>query len=279
VTKSIRVIKVGGRVQADPALPGALADAWHAAPSSLCVVHGGGDEISTLQRAMGVEPVFVGGRRATTERDVDLVRMALSGSANKRIVAALISAGVDAVGVSGEDAALIGARIAHGGTLGRVGEPSQINVRLLGHLLDGGFLPVISPVGRQVEAGSATESTALNVNGDDAAAAIAVALSATELLFVADVAGVLDAGVVIPTLDVDAAAELVARGTAAGGMAAKLDAASRALAGGVGKVRIGDLAAVRDPSAGTSIVRASHHASTEPAGTAAAAGGRDSTGY
>ncbi len=267
-SRSVRVVKIGGRVQGDPALPAALAAAWRAAPGSLVVVHGGGDEISALQRAMGVEPVFVGGRRTTTEKDIDLVRMALSGSANKRLVAALNAAGVKAVGLSGEDAGLIGARVAHGGALGLVGEPTRIDGALLELLLAGGYLPVLSPVGKneegderkaegdEIASPSAHRSppSALNINGDDAAAAIAAALGASELLFVADVSGVLDAGARVPTLDREQAAELVARGTAAGGMAAKLDAATRALAGGVARVRIGDLAMIDDPGAGTAIV-------------------------
>jgi acetylglutamate kinase len=247
----LRVVKVGGRVQADPALAAAIAGAWLAAPSSLCIVHGGGDEISSLQRRLGLEPLFVGGRRATTDADLELVRMVLSGSANKRLVSALVSAGIAAVGISGEDAALLVARVAHDGALGRVGTPTKINVPLLEHLLDGGYLPVVSPLARD----DAPDSTvgSLNVNGDDAAAALAVALSADELLFVADVPGVLDAGSLVPVLDAAAAAELLSRGVVSGGMAAKLEAAKSALAGGVARVRIGDLTAVRDPAAGTTL--------------------------
>jgi acetylglutamate kinase len=93
------------------------------------------------------------------------------------------------------------------------------------------------------------------VNGDDAAAAIAAALGAEELFLLADVPGVLDeAKVLLPRLSLDEAQQLVSRGVAGGGMAAKLDACAQALAGGVHRVRIGDLAALTVPEAGTAIV-------------------------
>ena len=84
-----RVIKVGGRPQMDRALPVALAAAHAASPSSLVVVHGGGDEVGMLQRLHGVEARFHGGRRVTSSLDLEIIRMALSGSANKRLVSAL----------------------------------------------------------------------------------------------------------------------------------------------------------------------------------------------
>src|SRR5687767_12343127 len=93
----MKVIKLGGRVQSDPALVTIVADLWQAKPGEMCIVHGGGDEISTLQKALGREPKFVNGRRITTDDDIDLVRMILSGSANKRLVASLAAAGVPAV--------------------------------------------------------------------------------------------------------------------------------------------------------------------------------------
>ena len=89
------------------------------------------------------------------------------------------------------------------------------------HLLKGGFLPVISPLARDARS---TSGDALNVNGDDAAAAIAAALHATELLLVADVPGVLDSGSVIPALDADRLPALVQTGTVTAGMIAKLEA-------------------------------------------------------
>ncbi len=250
---SMRVVKLGGRVQQDEALPHAIAAAWHQAPGALCVVHGGGDEVSALQRRLGLEPRFVGGRRVTEEADIALLRMALSGLSNKQLVAALVGAGVPAVGLSGEDAGLIAARLSADPALGLVGTPSAVNVALLRHMLSGGYLPVLSPVARrQGVAGLGAE--ALNVNGDDAAAAIASALRADELLMVADVPGVLVAGVPCDVLTAEAARALIVSGEASGGMAAKLEAALAALARGVSRVRIGDVGAITSAERGTSIV-------------------------
>lgn len=244
----IRVVKVGGRPQSDPQLPGMLASQWDRESAGLVVVHGGGDEISSLQSALGGSTTFVGGRRVTTEADIGIVRMALSGSANKRLVSALVDSGINAVGLSGEDAGLIAAAPVDVETMGYVGKPCRINVAFLEHLLSGGYLPVVSPVSRDA---TGTLGSALNVNGDDAAAAIAVAMHADELLLVADVAGVLCDGRVIDELTVHGAQAMIADGSASAGMRAKLEAALNAVAGGVARVRISDINAIADGSRGT----------------------------
>ena len=243
-----RVIKIGGRPQSDPRLPSAVASGWDRGNGGLVLVHGGGDEVSTLQAALGGSTTFVDGRRVTSAHDIDLVRMALSGSANKRLVSALVESGIDAVGLSGEDAALIAASPVDIERLGHVGIPKTVNVAFLRHLLSGGYLPVISPVSRD---DSGTLGAALNVNGDDVAAAIAIAMQAAELLLVADVAGVMRDGVVLPTLTPDEARALIADGTAKGGMHAKLQAGLRAIEGGVACVRISDIGAIADHRRGT----------------------------
>jgi acetylglutamate kinase len=112
-------------------------------------------------------------------------------------------------------------------------------------------MPVVSPVATDADD---SNGAGLNVNGDDAAAAIAAALGAEELVFVADVAGVMDGGMVVPRLTQDDAAALVQRGTAAGGMAAKLEAGFAALAAGVARVRIAGLDALTDQARGTSLL-------------------------
>jgi acetylglutamate kinase len=246
------VVKLGGRVQQDPRLAEALAALDAARPGALCLVHGGGDEISALQRAMGVEPEFVDGRRITSTQDLTLVRMALSGTSNKRLVSALVARRVAAVGISGEDAGLLAAAVANP-ELGRVGRVERVDGRLLEVLVANGYVPVISPVARDMDA---VNGCALNVNGDDAAAAIAAEFGAEEILFLADVPGVLVDGKVVPTLDSAEARALVARGTAVGGMAAKLEAAQAALAAGVRRARIGGLEALGDDSLGTQITLA-----------------------
>ncbi|HEV2643827.1 MAG TPA: acetylglutamate kinase [Candidatus Elarobacter sp.] len=247
-----RVVKLGGRAQSADALASLVAEAWRTC-GALCVVHGGGDEISKLQRTLGGEPKFAGGRRVTTAEDLDVIRMVLSGVVNKRLVSQFGAAGAPAVGVSGEDASLIAAQALGIGEFGYVGMPSRINTSLIESLWLAGFLPVVSPLASNAD----EPGSALNVNGDDAAAALAVALAADELLLVADVDGVLDeTGALIPQLDVDEARALIASGVAAGGMAAKLEAAHAALAGGVRTVRIADLGALANAERGTFITLA-----------------------
>ncbi len=247
-----RVIKVGGRPQNDVRLPEAIAAAHRRAPGSLLIVHGGGDETSTLQRMYGVEPRFRGGRRVTGQLDLDIIRMSLSGAANKRLVATLVARGVPALGLSGEDAALLTATPIDLEEYGLVGTPSEINVGLLLHLLAGGYLPVLSPVSRCRDA---AVGLTLNVNGDDAAAAIAVAIEASELLLVSDVVGVLVNDEPLGTIGPDDAHRLINDGVAKGGMSAKLQAALVALEGGVERVRISDIAAIEDPDRGTVLTR------------------------
>ena len=247
-----RVIKIGGRPQLDPTLPSALALAQRAAPGSLVVVHGGGDEVSTLQRMYGVEARFAGGRRVTSALDLEIIRMALSGSANKRLVSALLDAGVAAIGLSGEDGALLTAEPLDPAQFGHVGTPSAVNTALLQHLLSAGYLPVLSPVSRSTDP---SLGATLNVNGDDAAAAIAAALRAEELLLVSDVVGVLLGDQPVFALGPEQAQRLIDDGTARGGMAAKLQAALSALDGGVQRVRISDIAAIGDSRRGTVLTR------------------------
>lgn len=247
-----RVIKVGGRPQLDASLPIALSAANLASPGSLVIVHGGGDEVSMLQKLYGTTSEFKGGRRVTSEIDLEIIRMALSGSANKRLVSALVDGGVPAIGLSGEDAGLLTATPFGEGTLGFVGVPAEVNVGLLQHLLAGGYVPVLSPVSRSaVNAFGAT----LNVNGDDAAAAFAIALEADELLLVSDVEGVMADGEVLTAITTEDAQRLIDEGTAKGGMGAKLQAATKALDGGVGRVRISDIAAIEDLERGTVLTR------------------------
>lgn len=245
----IRVIKIGGRAQGDPSLPTRLKEAASAPATRLVIVHGGGDEVSALQRQMGHEPTFIGGRRVTSAAELDAVRMVLSGTVNKRLVARLTVHGVRAVGLSGEDGGLLTARVTDP-ALGRVGGDVFSDGTIVADLLNAGWVPVISPLARDAESPA---GEGLNVNGDDAAAAIAASVGADELLFLADVPGVLDGGRPLRTLDEAGIADLVGRGVAQGGMRAKLDAAVAALRNGVRRVRIADLAGVADASAGTAV--------------------------
>jgi len=250
----MRVVKIGGRAQSDPGLAARIRAAWEESPKALCIVHGGGDEITAMQNALGREAVFVGGRRVTSRADLELLRMVLSGVVNKKLVNLLVAEGIPAVGISGEDSGLIEAEIIDAATLGFAGRPVRIQPRIIHTLLDAGFLPVISPVAYDVSSGT---GGTLNVNGDDAAAAIAIALKAHELLFIADVQGVGDEnGMLLSSIHAELARDLIKQGVAAGGMAAKLESARVALKAGVERVRICDVAGLADAERGTMITQA-----------------------
>lgn len=241
-----RVLKIGGRAQSDVDLPGAIREASQR--DRVVVVHGGGDEVSALQRRLGLTPSFHAGRRVTTAEDLAVVQMVLSGSANKRLVAAFVGHGIRAVGISGEDDGFLAAHLTSRETLGEVGTPSRVDSTLVALLLNAGYVPVISPLARDEDSGGT-----LNVNGDDAATAIAIAIGADELVLVADVPGVMAGGAVIREMDVDQASALIDNGTARDGMAAKLQAARRAVELGVARVRIGNIDAIRSVTTGTAI--------------------------
>ena len=242
----VTVVKVGGNEVDDPCWVMRLARAVAGRGGHLVIVHGGGKEVSTLQRALGAEPEWKDGLRVTSPEAMRAVSMVLSGLVNKRLVSALVSAGVEAVGISGEDGGLLRAQVARGGALGRIGEVEHVRVELLRAWLGQGLTPVVSPVSR------GPEGEPLNVNADDAAAAVAGAMGARELLFVSNVPGVMAGSATLDWVGAGEAEALIADGTAQGGMAPKLRAAARA-AEEVGTVRIGGLEMLKNHAAGTRI--------------------------
>jgi acetylglutamate kinase len=242
-----RVIKIGGNLADDTVWMRQVAAAVAASGVPTVLVHGGGKEVTELQRAMGIEPEWHDGLRVTTPPVLRVVRMVLSGAVNKRWVAALLDAGADAAGISGEDGGLLEGTISHGGALGRTGELARVRTELLDGWLQREITPVVSPVTR------GPDGEGLNVNADDAASGVASWMRAAELLFVSDVPGVRAGGEWMQALDADAAEALLESGEAAGGMRPKLRAALRARAAGVGRVRIGAVEMITDDGAGTRI--------------------------
>ncbi|MFO7259724.1 MAG: acetylglutamate kinase [bacterium] len=246
---NLRVVKIGGRAVADA---GWLADVVARIAASgrpTVVVHGGGPEVTELSRQLGVPVSWHQGRRITTPEALRVATMVLSGWTNKRVVGALLDGGVEAVGLSGEDGALFLAEVVEGGKLGRVGRIVHVRTELIERLLGMGFVPVISPISRGVD------GQPLNVNADDAAAAVAGALGAAELLFLTDVDGVHDGVGERAVLTLAEAATLIDSGVARDGMAVKLDAAAAALAAGVRSIRIGPPGLLDGTAAGTTLVQ------------------------
>lgn len=244
---TLRVVKIGGRPLEDAGWLAGFAAVAARAAGPLVVVHGGGPEISALSERLGIPVSWVGGRRVTPPEALEVAAMVLSGRTNKRVVSALLDAGADALGVSGEDGGLLVAEPVEGGALGRVGRVVSVREKLLRDLMAITGILVISPISR------GTDGAPLNVNADDAATAVARALRAEELLFVTDVSGVHDGAVERSELTAEEAAALVANGTARDGMAVKLEAALSAIEAGVPCVRIGSLAMLEDRAAGTAV--------------------------
>jgi acetylglutamate kinase len=246
--RGLTVVKVGGNEVDDSQWTARLAEAVAASSAPTVIVHGGGKEVTDLQRVLGAEPEWREGLRVTTPEALRAVSMVLSGVVNKRLVSALVSAGAEAAGVSGEDGGTLRAVPARGGQLGRTGEIVEVRPKLLMTLLAAGITPVVSPVSRGPEGG------ALNVNADDAAAAVASALRPERFLLVSNVPGVLRDGMAIGVVTTVELEELIRTGVASGGMIPKLRAGMRAAGAGVPDVRIGDLVMLTDGEAGTRIL-------------------------
>jgi len=245
---STRVVKLGGNELDRPDWLAACARAL-VRLDPVVVVHGGGRAVSALSRRLGLPVEKRDGRRVTTPEVAEVVELVMAGPVNRQVVTALRAAGLDAVGLSGVDGGLLAAQPAPGG-LGHVGEIAGVRVALLESFLLAGLTPVIAPMAPDV---SGAAGPPLNVNADDAAAAIAAALGAAELLLVSDVPGVEVDGAVRPALEAGDVETLIELGVAADGMAAKLRAATAALRGGARAVRIGDLRLLDDARAGTRI--------------------------
>lgn len=245
--RGVTVVKVGGNEVEDAGWIGELA--LRLRPyAPLVVVHGGGREVSALQRRLGAEPEWRAGLRVSTEETVRLAAMVLSGVVNKRLVAAFLGAGIDALGVSGEDGALVMAEPVPGGESGRTGVVTSVRVSLLESLIGLGLVPVLSSISRGADGG------AMNVNADDVAAAVAGALVAERLLFVSNVDGVALGDGVVAELASGQVDQAIASGIVTGGMAPKLLAAARAAQAGVPDVRIGGPDILIGDDAGTRVV-------------------------
>jgi acetylglutamate kinase len=232
------VVKLGGAAMDDPALAGSFAQdisLLRLVGIRPVVMHGGGPQVSELAKRLGLTTEFRGGLRVTDADTLRVAKMVLVGDVNKQIVSAMNRAGTAAVGLCGDDGDLLLAakHAPNGDDLGFVGEITGVNTRLLDHLLE-----VAVPVIASIATDGAGQS--YNVNADPAAAAVAVALGAAKLVMLTDVAGVMVDGEQIAELTAGEADELLANGTAGGGMGPKLQAAAHAVRGGVGRAHIID---------------------------------------
>jgi acetylglutamate kinase len=202
------------------------------------VVHGGGPQIETMLKRLGIKSQFAGGLRVTDAATVEVVEMVLAGSINKQLVSHINQAGGKAVGLCGKDGNMVIARkvAPQGGSdLGFVGEPDKVDVTVLNQILGRELIPVLAPVA----AGKNGET--FNVNADTFSGHIAGALKAKRLLLLTDVPGVLDKSkTLIPELSVNDARKLIADGTISAGMIPKVETCINALDLGVEGVAIVD---------------------------------------
>jgi acetylglutamate kinase len=227
-------VKIGGTLLDEDSTRERLARqiARLAGAVTIVVVHGGGRQLTRYLAGSGVESQFVDGLRVTTPEVLDAVVKVVAGSVNRQLVGTLNHAGARAVGISGIDAGLVEAEQMDP-ALGSVGRVTRANPALLEALAAGGFLPVVACV-----AGD-REGRLYNVNADQMAAACAVAFGVDRLIFLTDVAGVLDAGkCLLRRLTMARGESPIAAGMATGGMLAKLNAAHSALSQGIPQVRI-----------------------------------------
>jgi len=242
----VRVYKLGGPALEDPGLLPPLAADLRAMGGRAVVVHGGGRHVERLLRALDIESRFVDGRRATSPAAMEVVEMVLSGVVNKTLAAGLTAAGLPAVGISGRDAGLLTAALQS--ELGRVGSPRHVDPAPLRALWQAGMLPVVSPVSN----GPAGES--VNVNADEAALALAVALGAQTLVYLSDADGVLVDGAPVGTLAAGQARALIDAGTITGGMSLKVRVALAAAGAGIPEVVVAGRARLQGGFPGTRIV-------------------------
>jgi len=198
------------------------------------IVHGGGPMINEMLERLDIKSEFVNGKRVSDAATVEVVEMVLSGRINKRIVQAINAQGGKAVGLSGKDSNLMICRQS-APELGFVGEPKEVNPRVLTELASSGYIPVVAPLG------TGENGETYNVNGDTAAGAIAAALKADRLLLLTDVEGVKDAnGAILTEITPDQVSKLTDDGVISGGMIPKTETALAAIRGGVRAVVILD---------------------------------------
>ncbi|HTV74235.1 MAG TPA: acetylglutamate kinase [Candidatus Acidoferrales bacterium] len=237
------VLKYGGNAMSSPNAPDPILDDCAErvrAGDWLVIVHGGGPQIDAELERRGVAQRRIEGLRVTDRQTLDVTEAVLGATVNKALVRAALARGMSAVGISGEDAWLLRAApmsSSQGQSLGFVGRIVEVNQGPLIALLEHGYVPIVAPLGLAADA-----STALNVNADTAAGAIAGALRADAYVVVTNVERVRlrveDPGSGIASLDTEQAEKYLATGVFDGGMRPKMQSALHALANGARRALI-----------------------------------------
>ena len=237
------VIKYGGSITKDVEATDAFMEdiaVLQNLGAKVVLIHGGGSDINRMLSRLDIKGEFVKGLRVTDESTMEVVEMVLSGLVNKDMTSKLLSKGVDAVGISGRDGRLIEAKrmyLDEGGkkiNIGFVGEVTAVNSRIVRNLLDGGYVPVISPV-----AGD-REGNIYNINADYAAASIGISLEADRLVYLSDVDGLYgdinDRNSLISIITPGEIEEFIRNGIISGGMIPKMKCCTEAIEKGIRSV-------------------------------------------
>lgn len=232
------VVKYGGNAMKGDDMIGSFARdivLMKAVGMNPVVVHGGGPQIGAHLEKLGKKSEFIDGMRVTDAETMDVVEMMLGGLVNKSVVAQINQQGGRAIGLTGKDGGMIRARkmLLNGKDIGQVGEVEKIDPRVVDHLEQGGFIPVIAPVG------VGENGEAYNINADIVAGKLATVLKAEKLMLLTNINGVMDKNKKLLTglspADVDA---LIADGTIYGGMLPKIRCALDAVNSGVKSAHI-----------------------------------------
>lgn len=262
------VVKLGGAA-IDETLDRALAQdvlLLRSVGVRCVLVHGGGPQVDVMMRRVGKEPQFYNGLRVTDEETLEIVRMVLVGKVNRDLVGTInreTSEEPVAVGVSGEDGGLLTVAPRES-TLGYVGDVSHVRASVLNRLLDEDLTPVVATIGAD-EGGQP-----YNINADEAARAIAVAMGAEKIVYLTAAPGLLedvdDEGSLVPRLTSTELRERIEHESVSRGMIPKLRACADAVDGGVGSAHIIDgrvphsllVEILTDEGIGTMVMREKH---------------------
>jgi len=246
------VVKFSGKVTENRENLASLAEELallHQVGIKICVIHGGGKQLTELAQKLGVAQTVIEGRRVTDDDTLELAKMIFAGKINTDILAALRQRGINAVGLSGVDGNIVHAvkrppkeiknketGITETVDFGNVGDVLQINARLLSLLLDADYLPVVSSLGAD------DEGSVFNINADTIAAEIAIQLKAEKLVLLSDVNGLYlnpdDPSTKVSRLTIAEAERMIETGLATGGMIPKIQSLVSLLKSGVKSAHI-----------------------------------------
>lgn len=252
--KTVKVIKIGGKVIDDDQKLDDFLKAFVSVQQPKVLVHGGGSIASNMGERLGIKPNMVDGRRITDAETLEVITMVYGGLVNKKIVAKLQALGVNAAGLSGADLNIIPAkkRPTEPIDFGWVGDVEIVNTQWLIQFLDEGVIPVLAPLTHD------GKGNMLNTNADTIASSVASALSSdfeTELMLCFEQAGVMNKGQVVTEMNLLLYRYLKDSGEITDGMIPKLDLGFSALKNGVKNISIRSFEAVAESGSGTTLVR------------------------